>query len=1287
MLGSLFWLAASLQDAPTPQDTELIVAEGLEVTTWAESPHFFNPSAIDVDSHGRIWVAEAVNYRKWGGRNPGRDHPEGDRIVVLEDSDGDGRCDSSRVFVQDPDLTSPLGIAVIGERVFVSCSPNLFVYRDADGDGEADEREVFLSGFGGHNHDHGLHSIIAGPDGELYFNAGNAGPHLVTDAGGWSLRSGSYYNGGGEKIADNKPGLVSDDGLVWTGGIILRVGQDANGLGVLAHNFRNNYEVALDSFGNLFQSDNDDDGNRSCRTMFCMEGGNYGYVSEDGTRSWQYDRRPGQKTTDAHWHRFDPGVAPPGTINGAGGPTGVAVYEGDLLNEWFGGAVLNADAGAGVVYAHTPKLDGAGYDLASGDLIRAKESSENRDSTWFRPSDVAVGLNGEIYVADWYDPGVGGHWAGDKEAYGRILRIAPEGFAEKRPTISTETTEDCLAALRSPAVNVRELGRAKLAVGGPEATRALETALEREANPRHRARLLWILIGNLGSRDHAKRALADPDPELRVTALRALARSHGGVAPISVIREYGLAKDSHPAVRREVLLQLRGAEFEEVLPELLALCRTYDGLDRWYLEAIGLAARGHEEELFAELSAEMGDVPANWSPEFSKLAWRLHAEGARSAFEARALNPVLAREARREAIDALAFMNSRDAAETVTTLAQVGPEDLREHAMFWVKHRATNSWREYGQWEQLEPVGFGDAELVFESDVVNSGTIPIAIELEQAEQIWLVATDGGNGNGCDWVDWIAPKFVRGEEEFPLTQLAWLEAEAEWGSVNVGSNAVGDPLRIAGRAYQDGIGAHAFSRIGWSIPEGCDRFVCEAGVDEGGTSQAGGQATSVQFQVYVKSAPTEDTTLALLATLNDEEADTALRAEAAKTLALDPRGALHLIEASAKGKLADSLRAIVAEQIFQNPDISVRALASAQFQRPGEADRKLPPVADLLALEGHAKRGQALFFEERAQCATCHSYQLGDTTRGAEIGPNLTAIREKLGRAEILDAILNPSAAIAFGYDTWLLETDDGLLYSGFLIADGQDVVIKDTRGMRTVLASDEITHRTKQELSTMPQGVALDLSAQEIADLVAFLSTDMSPPPQFDEEIALFNGEDLTGWTFHLNKEGAQASDVWSVADGVLECRGNPIGYLRTIENYTNFHLTLEWRFPRGGTPGNSGVLLRMIGEDKVWPRSIEAQLLNRDAGDIFNIGEFDMEVDPARNNGRRTTRMQPCSEFEIGEWNRYDILLHGGRLELRVNGVLQNTADWCAEVPGKICLQSEGVPIHYRNIRLRKIQ
>lgn len=183
----------------------------------------------------------------------------------------------------------------------------------------------------------------------------------------------------------------------------------------------------------------------------------------------------------------------------------------------------------------------------------------------------------------------------------------------------------------------------------------------------------------------------------------------------------------------------------------------------------------------------------------------------------------------------------------------------------------------------------------------------------------------------------------------------------------------------------------------------------------------------------------------------------------------------------------------------------------------------------------------------------------------------------------------------------------------------------------------------------------------------------------------LFNGKDLDGWTPYLGSPG-DPTKVWSVQDGVLICEGNPVGYIRTQQKYMSFELELEWRFEPTKGAGNSGVLLRVVGEDQVWPKSIEAQLHSENAGDIWNIGEFPMHADAARTDGRRTVKLHPTNEKPLGEWNQYSIRLDGGKLELRVNGLLQNTATDCQQVEGFIGLQSEGAHIEFRNIRIRPL-
>lgn len=212
-----------------------------------------------------------------------------------------------------------------------------------------------------------------------------------------------------------------------------------------------------------------------------------------------------------------------------------------------------------------------------------------------------------------------------------------------------------------------------------------------------------------------------------------------------------------------------------------------------------------------------------------------------------------------------------------------------------------------------------------------------------------------------------------------------------------------------------------------------------------------------------------------------------------------------------------------------------------------------------------------------------------------------------------------------------------------------------------------------------------------LAILVSLPAVAQEKPLKLGKEIKLFNGKDLSGWTYYLTDSNKKMSDVWSVdpKEKIIICKGNPAGYIRTEKKYTNYVLKLQWRFnPVTRQAGNSGVLLRVVGEDKVWPRSVEAQLMSGQAGDFWLIDGAPLTTPKERvNPGAERNRIRiKTNEKPIGEWNEYEIVVNGGKVTLKVNGEVLNEGTDAEEVAGYIALQSEGSEIHFRNIVLREI-
>ncbi len=609
----------SLQQVPLSAfQLDPALGRNLKIEVWAESPMLFSPVAMDVGPRGRIWLTEGIDY------NQRRRVANGQSIMVLSDSDGDGKSDKSDIFVSEPNARhAPLGLAVFDNRIVLSATPDLIVYTDIDRDSrfdpKIDKREVLLTGFQNKGHDHTLHAAVGSPTGQWYFSFGNCGANLLTKDGSHFI-AGCYY-GHSEAI-----GKTSSDGHVWVGGVAMRMNPDGTGLTPVGHNMRNTHDMAVSSFGDVFQSDNDDPSH--CRSTWLMEYGNLGYADlRDGSRSWEEVAKsweePGghdknKRYSISHWRQNYPGALPPGTIYGAGSPIGQTFYEGGSLGEAMRGTFLNCDMVRKELMAYRPKPKDAQIEMGKPSALVGLKAAERKQH--FLPTDIVVGTDGTLYLSDFYNDTS----RRNNQLSGTIYRITRRDRGNPRiPTIDYVSDAGLMAALQSPARNVRSVAVIKLAARGDAVFPQLKGLFDSAKNPYVQARPIWVM-SQLGSKgqSYVRNLLDSENPQHRLVAYRALRFAQPGeLIPMAE----KMAGDKDPSIRREVALSLRDVPYAKAKRALGQVIAGYDGKNRWYLEAIGYAAAGNEDRVYDELVRpnHARTPPGEWGAAAKNLAWRL----------------------------------------------------------------------------------------------------------------------------------------------------------------------------------------------------------------------------------------------------------------------------------------------------------------------------------------------------------------------------------------------------------------------------------------------------------------------------------------------------------------------------------------------------------------------------------------------------------------------------------------------------------------------------------------
>ncbi len=528
ILAAALLLQAAPDKAPDPEleRKSFKVAPGFEVSLFAADPLVAKPIQMNWDARGRLWIATSSTYPQVvPGELPS------DKIVILEDTDGDGRADKSSVFAEG--LLIPTGIEPGDGGCYVANATELLHLADTDGDGRADTRRVLLSGFGTEDTHHIIHTFRWGPDGDFYFNQSiYIHSHIETPHGVRRL--------GGGGIWRFRPATLE--------------------LEVLVKGMCNPWGHAFDRWGNSFGTD----GAGGDGIHYLVPGFTY----------------PHFPSGEKHFPGLNPGnpkYCANETISGRHFPA-----------EWQGNQITN-DFRANRVVRFAISDDASGFaSKPAGEVLTSTDRA-------FRPIDVRMGPDGALYLADWYNPIINHGEVGFRDprrdrTHGRIWRItAKDRPLVARPRLHDAPVADVLERLKDPEDWTRQFAKRVLAERGPKEVLPALTAWTAAATDDHALlEALWT-YQSLDVVEPAllKRVLASKDPNARAAAVRVVSRWRARLPnPLALLEER--ISDENPRVRLETVRALAGIPDERAIE--VAMRATDLPTDRFLDHALWLTA-------------------------------------------------------------------------------------------------------------------------------------------------------------------------------------------------------------------------------------------------------------------------------------------------------------------------------------------------------------------------------------------------------------------------------------------------------------------------------------------------------------------------------------------------------------------------------------------------------------------------------------------------------------------------------------------------------------------------
>lgn len=1048
---------------------------GVTVELFATEPLLSNPVAFSPDERGRWFISET--YRQERGVEDNRGHAnwlnddiaartvadrlammhkffpdpvkfaekfakQEERIVLVEDTDGDGTADKSSIFIdghREPLEGTAAGILARGKDVWWTNIPSLWHFTDANADNKPDAKNNLLTGFGvkfafrGHD----MHGLRFGPDGKLYFSIGDRGINVTSKEG--------------RRFEQPDTGSV------------MRCNPDGTGFEVFATGLRNPQELAFNEFGDLFTGDNNSDSGDRARFVQVVEGGDSGW-----RMTFQYLKDRGPWNREKLWDEKEAPRAKyliPPIANIGDGPSGLTYNPGTALSPKYQGKFFLSDfrggASASVVHQIELQPKGAAFAL-----------KERRDFVkGVLTTDVEFGPDGGLYVLDWVES-----WGGVNK--GRIYRFKDAAantpvLAETKKLIgegmSARPLEELVKLLAHGDQRVRQAAQFELAKKGTAATAALGKVAQANASSLARLHATWAL-GQIGEKEANAVSglvalLGDADMEVRAQAAKVLGERKFAAAgePLTAALKSSSARarfqaavalgklahapavpalftvldennDEDPVLRHGAVMGLAGCAKPEQLaaptPEASVAARigAVLGLRRQGSPLIAAFLKDADEGVVLEAARAIHDVPINAAlPELAALL-------ASKAIK----NPRILERA----INAAYRLGGADNARALAAFAvqSAAPDESRIEALealsAWAnpdpKDRLLNLWRPLAQ--------RGNADAV----VATAAGLPALLK---ATSVGLQETAAQ----------LAAKLSIEAAGAPLAELAVNDKAAP-------------RARVAALQALQALKDPRLSAAAKSAIDAGDAKLRAAGLKALAGAHAG-SSVKVIADVIERGLPREKQGAVLaLKEIDKPEAKAVISGLMDKLIAgqSPPEIQLDVYEAAKKLGLHEHVQKYRASLRADDP------LANYRLSLAG----------------GDMERGRKIFREKvEVSCLRCHKCEIGDS----QVGPDLTKIGAQKDRTYLLESIVQPNKAIAAGFQTVaLMLKNDSAVVGRLLGEEGGNVRVETLDATAKPKAVSVPVADIKERLSApspMPENLKELLTRAELRDVIEYLAT------------------------------------------------------------------------------------------------------------------------------------------------------------------------------------------------------